>query len=552
LTAPLADATPAIRVLAAINQRTANNVSHVVRPEDSLASIAEYYTADPNAWAHLRDVNGLTSPPQPGQRLILPAGWAGHFGNVTLSAAQLQTHMRTPHRQDEMPVAHKMRLHRQPSGLGSAAQLSLGGDGPVTPAALGYMAAQWAAQIERAGVQGFSLVVRQAGAAVSDIPYGTARGPEANDPQAWSSNTRMMIASVSKFITAIGVLQMLNVNGLNPSEAVYQWLPNYWLYKNGYTVEELQFSDLLRHQSGFSCILETLGLNNAPLSPFEQTKAIIQSNLLDESSFGSVNPSALWCYDNTNYVLIRVLMAVMLGDTQLLETSTEDSLWDAVTVESYQLYINAFVLTPSGVPNAQLMSTSNSALAYLQGTGFSGVDTGADTGSAGASCWYLSANEVLNVANAFRRRNLLDPFNFDNPPQDPTGWFSPQNVLAKLYGMDFAFTVGGSGTCHDGTGFIYYGKNGSVPYQMVWPDGDDSGYWTAVNANIWFFPNDVEVTLLVNSRIGPAEFPSKDEATNLGQYDPRTLLNGLVLQYFPRPQPGLQWCAINNAPCPSC
>jgi len=113
LGAPIADANRAIRSLAEINRTTLNQLSHLVQPGESLASIAALYTGNPAAWTQLRDVNTLRESPRPGERLSLPVGWSGQFGNVTISAAQLQAHMERP--PSALHAANPMNLQPRPT-----------------------------------------------------------------------------------------------------------------------------------------------------------------------------------------------------------------------------------------------------------------------------------------------------------------------------------------------------------------------------------------------------------------------------------------------------
>ena len=86
-------ASEVVRALARINIASYNQVSHVVRPGETLSSIAAAYIGAADAWPHLRDLNALGGAPRPGARLALPLGWAGHFGNVTIGAAELSEYI---------------------------------------------------------------------------------------------------------------------------------------------------------------------------------------------------------------------------------------------------------------------------------------------------------------------------------------------------------------------------------------------------------------------------------------------------------------------------
>jgi hypothetical protein len=177
-----------------------------------------------------------------------------------------------------------------------------------------------------------------------------------------------------------------------------------------------------------------------------------------------------------------------------------------------------------GVRPSGALSSPDSALAYLYGTGFPGTDTGGDENNLGGGAWYLSANDILDVASAFRRQGLLSPFP-DIPHQS---WTDPGNVLSSYFGIDWA--VGkGNPTCNGDLtiGYVYFTKNGSIPLPVYWPNGDASGFYTSANSYLWFLPNDVEIALLVNSRVGPLSFPAAKDSTNLAD-DPRDMLDKLI------------------------
>ena len=418
--------------------------------------------------------------------------------------------------------------------------------GPASQSDLLSLASKLANQIELAGVQGFSLVVRQGGVLVPgcDIPSGTAR-----PGLPWSSDTRMQVASVSKFITAVGVLQLLHILGMTPDDPIHPWLPPYW-GASGQAIELLTFRDLLRHQSGFHCVIQDLSGPTSPfpsMNTFLQCKTVAQSSsLLKTDALGSQNPSAPSCYENLNYDLIRVLMASMVGELGTLHSVTNDAIWDVASIAKYQDYMNSFVMSMSGVRAAGFSDPNGSAAQiYLQRTNFPGTETGDSSESAASGGWYLSANDILNVAGAFRRQRLLDPYSFDNPPPDPNvpnAWFAPQNVLASYYGMDWAFTIGDikdlNAACSGPSAYAFFSKQGSVPVPVYWPSGTPHpgtvAFFTSLNSYLWFLPNDVEVALLVNSMIGPTRLLGpNDDPTDLGNYDARNLLAGIIWDYFP-------------------
>jgi CubicO group peptidase (beta-lactamase class C family) len=108
----------------------------------------------------------------------------------------------------------------------------------------------------------------------------------------------------------MAALQLLNSMRMQPTDSIAEWLPPYWwnaLNKQEQAaVEQIEFSDLLRHQSGFNCILWQIDPDNQLPTMFAQCKAAIVSGLMNSTFLGSqTQHSAPACYDDANYEIIR-------------------------------------------------------------------------------------------------------------------------------------------------------------------------------------------------------------------------------------------------------
>src|SRR5262249_6160707 len=103
----------------------------------------------------------------------------------------------------------------------------------------------------------------------------------------------MHVASVSKTLTAIVTLHLLEQNGLTPDALIAPYLPSNWTLGTG--VEGLRFRDFMTHTSGFGQI-------NAA-SDYEGLRAAIATDL----------GSQLFSYKNANFGLMRVLVAGLQG-----------------------------------------------------------------------------------------------------------------------------------------------------------------------------------------------------------------------------------------------
>lgn len=94
--------------------------------------------------------------------------------------------------------------------------------------------------------------------------HSDGRGMARNDTDTYvaqSEYKRMNIASISKTITAVAVLQLLEMNGLSVHDPVGPWLPSDWTKSYGFdNPQTLSFYDLLTHRSGIKQTIQQINL----------------------------------------------------------------------------------------------------------------------------------------------------------------------------------------------------------------------------------------------------------------------------------------------------
>ena len=76
---------------------------------------------------------------------------------------------------------------------------------------------------------------------------GVAR-TEIDGELAFILNKEINIASITKFYTAIAVMQLLEANNLNINDKIDSWLPSSW--EQGPAIDNLSFADLLGSSEG--------------------------------------------------------------------------------------------------------------------------------------------------------------------------------------------------------------------------------------------------------------------------------------------------------------
>lgn len=315
---------------------------------------------------------------------------------------------------------------------------------------------------------GYAIEIRQNGIPIYGMVRGWAQSP--NDRSVvWNGDVRMHVASVSKMLTAIGMVQLLDRKGISVDEEIIGYLPAYWA--KGANVDKITFSQLLRHESGLG-VLPAVGGGESSASDF----AFMKQNV----SLGVPEPGSQRRYQNVNFGLMRILIAVINGDIDADYNPTpvqvRDAIWDALTIGHYKDYMQDHVFTPAGVANAgfaPLPVPVNSALAYAfpPGNGWNSGDLQTISGGAG---WRLSVGEVLDVMNHFRRKDTI------------VDTKRAQQILDAAFGVDSYSTRAGR----------MYFKKGAY--------GNGAGKHEQCMA--YYLPDGMEMVVFVNSRVSPVSY----------------------------------------------
>ncbi len=60
--------------------------------------------------------------------------------------------------------------------------------------------------------------------------------------EAWTPDTRMHVASLSKIVTAVAMTRLLDGAGISPATPIIDYLPRYWV--KGPNVDQITFAEL--------------------------------------------------------------------------------------------------------------------------------------------------------------------------------------------------------------------------------------------------------------------------------------------------------------------
>lgn len=244
---------------------------------------------------------------------------------------------------------------------------------------------------------GYIMQVRQNGVLINSLIWNWSQTPMDAD-QGWSEDTRMNVGSVSKFLTAVGLVKLLDAKGISYDAKIIDYLPTYWT--KGPNIDQITFRHLMTQNSGFA--------TNKSSSDYPFMKARVAEGVAGVGSYD---------YENMNFGLCRILMPIINGDISKGTNfgglpGLNDAAWDLVTLGHYKNYMQANVFTPAGVSGVGFGADSGhqNALAYpFPHTGKKGWNSGDKATIAGGAGCHLSCRELLNVLDHVRRRNTIIP-----------------------------------------------------------------------------------------------------------------------------------------------
>lgn len=264
---------------------------------------------------------------------------------------------------------------------------------------------------------GFACQVNDRGISRATAQNGWARNP-ADGKVRWDAQTRMHIASASKFYTAVALGKLFHERGISFDARVKDYLPVHWGV--GGKAYGMSFGNLLSHVAG---------LWTGACEYAEVKKDVAQASY-------AINEG--WHYANGNFALLRILIPIIAGSLDrhidygrvlfpMLRNQT-DVAWDILTRKHFHDYMQANIWRPAGVAYAGLRSSkalwnlppffnfphiTNAAIGYGYppvSDNTRGVDISEDlTASSGAVGWHVSCEEMLAAAGHIRRSGKVIP-----------------------------------------------------------------------------------------------------------------------------------------------
>lgn len=287
---------------------------------------------------------------------------------------------------------------------------------------------------------GFSFAIASGGAVARAGAGGFARMPaDGQFPQ--SPFKEMNIASTTKTITAMTVLQLLHEKGVSVDAPVLPWLPASWAKGPG--IEYLTFRDLLLHFSGLD---QNRGEQSTKYSFLRQVVA----NGIDPID------TAFWKYQNLNYGMLRVIIPFLHhGPAVMNELDKAIGNLHDITALLYRDIVRVRVLDKTGFAQGDckpsevgISQTLMYEFPYFFGHGFADGNWISRCGGGG---WYLSAIEMAGILATRRHTNqILTPDVRQLMDEGFLGWY-PQygrKAISRAHNGGLDYGGGrGLGTC---------------------------------------------------------------------------------------------------------
>jgi CubicO group peptidase (beta-lactamase class C family) len=223
----------------------------------------------------------------------------------------------------------------------------------------------------------------------------------------FTSKTKITVASVSKIVTAIAAVRILDKNGVSIDAAIGPFLPSDWSPSN--YVKNITFAQLLSHTSG----IEDYG--NVPPNNYETLKSFFTQPVSNSSTTTCqpasveqpskpINPNTMQantrpCYSNYNFAIFRVLLPKVAKFAEDANPFTRPQTLANQYVKLVQQ--NVFDLVGQKGVACRPPSQIPGSLTYSFAYNYPGTKTGYDWGDVslicGAAGWYLSVEDIAKV-----------------------------------------------------------------------------------------------------------------------------------------------------------
>jgi CubicO group peptidase (beta-lactamase class C family) len=232
---------------------------------------------------------------------------------------------------------------------------------------------------------------------------GLARTSADGAEQPFTSVTKLTVGSVSKFITAVGTIAVLDKYGVSVDAAIGPFLPSDWSAASTY-IKNLTFAQLLSQNSGIKTYgnvaqtyaqlktFYTQAINNGATTACPNNTTTITVNPINPNNMG-------YCYSNDNFAILRILLPKVAGYAEDANLATRPQ----TLANQFQTLVQQNVFNKVGQtgvtckPPTVNPGASTYAFAHIYPGSSAGYDWGDESLVCGAASWYLSTEDIAKV-----------------------------------------------------------------------------------------------------------------------------------------------------------
>jgi CubicO group peptidase (beta-lactamase class C family) len=214
------------------------------------------------------------------------------------------------------------------------------------------------------------------------------------------------VGSVSKFITAVGTIAVLDKYGVSVDSAIGPYLPSDWTNTSSF-IKSLTFAQLLSQTTGIKTY-GNVAQTYAQLKTF-YTQSVSASAVTacpfntTTITVNPINPNNMgYCYSNYNFAILRILLPKVAGYAEDANLATRPQ----TLANQFQSLVQQNVFNKVGQtgvsckPPTVNPGASTYAFAHIYPGSSAGFDWGDESLVCGAASWYLSVEDIAKVLSS--------------------------------------------------------------------------------------------------------------------------------------------------------
>jgi CubicO group peptidase (beta-lactamase class C family) len=279
---------------------------------------------------------------------------------------------------------------------------------------------------------GYAFAVARHGKLVTSGASGFARTQADAPSTPWTTRTRINLASVSKPLTAVAVLKVLDSKKIGVDEPFYPFLAKTFP-QAGDKVNTVSIRNLLTMKSGMEVGPDLL------FEDFGGDVDKYMENYLKKALVGT--PGETYAYSNTNFTILQILIEQLSGDRYAHYVTRE--VVDRMGIDS-----RVFNLDPDPVAAA--------TLSYGDGTDPRHGYFWKTIPALGAAGWVSSAEELLKLLMGVRDGAVLSPDMGFAMLNDLLGWDVYDGTFGPYFYHNGDLATGGTDIQGLNTGIVHF------------------------------------------------------------------------------------------------